>query len=113
MNQETPITDPQTSIQTPKNKQKIRLIFPYSENAEVKKLGAKWDMEKKIWYYPSLNGELPEPLKKYKANKVFIEYDDKEFYKPLLKSMKFDKNEKCWLVNEEDFNKFLTLNDED
>jgi hypothetical protein len=92
-----------------KNKQKIRLLFPYSENAEVKKLGAKWDNVNKYWYYPALNGDLPEPLKKYKAHKIFIEYDDKEYYKPLLKSMKFDKIEKMWLVNQEDFDTFSNI----
>lgn len=89
-----------------KNKQKIRLLFPYSENQEVKKLGAKWNSVDKIWYYPSIDGKLPDCLNKYRANKIYIEYDDKEFYKPILPSMKFDKNEKIWLVNQEDFEKF-------
>ena len=92
-----------------KNKQKIRLIFPYAENAEIKKGGAKWDSVNKIWYYPSINGDLPEVLKKYKAHKVFIEFENKEFYKPVLQSMKFDKIEKVWYVNQEDYDKFLTL----
>lgn len=92
-----------------KNKQKIRLIFPYEKNPEVKKLGAKWDSVNKIWYYPSINGVVPDELKPYKAHKIFVEFDDKEFLKPILKSMKFDKNEKVWIVNQEDYNKFMKL----
>ena len=42
------------------NKQKIRLIFPFEKNADVKKLGARWESESKYWYYPSLDGTLPD-----------------------------------------------------
>lgn len=91
------------------NKQKIKVIFPYSENNEMKKLGVKWDNENKYWYFPTLNGELPENLKKFKYYEVNIEYEDREYYKPLLKSMKWDKVKKKWAVNQEDYDKFLTL----
>lgn len=92
-----------------KNKQQIRLIFPYSENQEIKKLGGKWNNVNKIWYYPSIDGTLPDNLKKYKAHQIYIEYDDKEFFKPLLPSMKFDKILKVWIVNQEDYDKFIKL----
>ena len=92
-----------------KNKQKIRLVFPYSDNPEVKKLGAKWDNVNKLWYYPSINGDLPEGLQKYRGHKVMIEFDDKEFYKPILQSMKFDKIEKVWYVNQSDYDKFISF----
>lgn len=109
MSEETVNIDLQNIKNLLKNKQKIRLIFPYSDNHEVKKLGAKWNNVDKNWYYPSIDGTLPEGLKKYKAHKVMIEYDDKEFYKPLLPSMKFDKILKIWLVNQEDYDKFLSF----
>ena len=99
--------DLQNIKQELKNKQKIRLIFPYEKNPEVKKLGAKWDTTDKLWYFPSIDGELPEELKQYKAHKIFIEYDDKEYYKVHLSSMRFDKIIKSWIVNQEDYNKFL------
>ena len=88
-----------------KNKQRIRLLFPYSENAEVKKLGARWNTEMKHWYFPSLDGELPDGLKKYRACFLDIEYDEKEYYKTVLPSMRYHSIEKKWYVNQEDFNK--------
>ena len=90
------------------NKQKIRLIFPYDENPKYKKMGVKWDVDKKIWYFPSLDGELPDNLKPLKCYTIAIDYDDKEFYKPLFPSMRWDKNIKCWIVNQEDYDKFIT-----
>lgn len=92
------------------NKQKVRLLFPYSENPNVKKLGARWDTENKMWYYPAINGELPEELQKYKCHFVDIDYDDKEYYKPLLPSMRFDKIKKMWMVNAEDYLQYVKLN---
>lgn len=100
---------PKEDVLKPKNKQQIRLLFPYSENSNVKKLGAKWNNVDKIWYFPSIDGTLPEELKKYKSYEIFIEYDDKEYFKPILTSMKFDKLLKKWLVNQEDYEKFMKL----
>lgn len=102
-------TDLKDTLKPTPNKQKIRLIFPYEQNPEFKKLGVKWDMEQKIWYYPSLDGELPDNLKAFKCYKIVINYDDKEFYKPILKSMRWDKNLKVWIVNQDDYNKFINL----
>ena len=96
-----------------KNKQKVRLTFPYSENPEVKKLGAKWDTVDKVWYYPSIDGTLPDELKQYKAYKVAIEYENKEYLKPILTSMKFDKNQQTWIVNQSDYTKFINMNTRD
>ncbi len=107
MSQETVNQEVQDIKQVLQNKQKIRLLFPYEKNAEVKKLGAKWNGVDKLWYYPSIDGELPDELKQYKAHKIFVEYDDKEFLKLHLKSMRFDKILKVWIVNQEDYNKFL------
>lgn len=97
------------NIKETPNKQKIRLLFPYEKNPEFKKLGVKWDIENKMWYFPSINSELPDNLKPYKCFKIAINYDDKEFFKPLLKSMRWDKNNKIWLVNQEDYDKFLSI----
>jgi hypothetical protein len=102
-------TELNNDIKPTPNKQKIRLIFPYEENSKFKKLGVKWDNENKMWYFPSLNGELPDNLKPLKCYKIAINYDDKEFFKPLLKSMRWDKNNKIWLVNQEDYDKFLSI----
>jgi len=102
-------TQVNSDIKPTPNKQKIRLIFPYEDNSKYKKLGVKWDSEIKMWYFPSIDGELPDNLKPLKCYKIAINYDDKEFFKPLLKSMRWDKNNKIWLVNQEDYNKFLSI----
>jgi len=102
-------TELNTKIKQTPNKQKIRLIFPYEDNSKYKKIGVKWDNENKMWYFPSINGELPDNLKPLKCYKIAINYDDKEFFKPLLKSMRWDKNNKIWLVNQEDYDKFLSI----
>lgn len=108
-----PKPDEEDKIEVPykeaPNKEKIRLIFPFEKNAEVKKLGARWDADNKYWYYPSIDGELPADLKEYKAYKVKISYDDKEFFRAQLPSMKFDKNIKSWFVNKEDYEVFISL----
>ena len=93
----------------PIKKERIRLLFPYSENPTVKKLGAKFDTENKFWYYPAINGKLPEELQKYKCHFVEIEYEDKEYFRPILPSMKWDKLKKLWMVNNEDFLKYVKL----
>jgi hypothetical protein len=91
------------------NKKQIPLLFPYAERADAKALGAKWNSVDKFWYYPSIDGKLPENLMMYRKHDVFIEYEDKEFYKQILPSMRFDKERKVWVVNERDYNIFLNL----
>ena len=91
------------------NKKQIPLLFPYSERADAKKLGAKWNAVDKTWYYPSIDGSLPDELLKYRKHDVYIEYDDKEYYKEVLPSMKFDKERRVWTVNERDYNIFIKL----
>lgn len=109
MSEETVNQELQQIKQILQNKQKVRLIFPYEKNTEVKKLGAKYDNLNKYWYYPSINGAIPDELKEYKAHKIFVEYDHKDFMKPYLPSMRFDKIEKVWIVNNNDYKKFLSL----
>jgi len=107
--EETPENNLQNLKDVLKNKQKIRLLFPYEKNQEVKKLGAKYDNVNKYWYYPSLNSNFIDELKPYKAHEIFVEYDDIVFYKPVFASMKFDKLTKTWWVNNGDYKKFLSM----
>jgi len=90
-------------------KNRVQLLFPYDETQEAKTLGAKWDANLKMWYFPSIGGSIPKELSKYKAHDVFIEYDDKEYYKNVLTSMKFNKLRKVWMVNTKDFKTFNKL----
>ena len=39
---------------------RIYLSVPYAEKEQVKKYGAKWDPEKKLWYSPDERKELIE-----------------------------------------------------
>ena len=109
LTEEQPMEEQQPTLHIPKNKQQIRLIFPYSENQEIKKLGAKWNSLNKLWYYPSIDGKLPEELRKYRAHKIFLDYDNKEYYKPILTSMRFDKLLRLWIVNQADYDRFISL----
>lgn len=85
------------------NKSRINLLFPYNERQEAKKQGAKWDSEEKLWYYPSINGELPKELEKYKLHELNIEYEDKEYWKEALKSLKWKPKNKKWVCNNDDY----------
>jgi len=107
-----PLEEDKNEFPEPKklpNKKQVRLLFPYAERQEAKKLGAKWNAEVKFWYYPSINGDLPEELLKYKCNEIHVEYEDKEFWKQQLTSMKWDANKKVWLVNQADYEKFIKI----
>ena len=92
-----------------KNKKEIRLLFPYADRSEMKKYGARWNAVKKIWYYPSVEGELPPELIPFKCNDIHIEYDDKEYWKSVLKSMRWDDPRKRWVVNEKDYKIYCNL----
>ena len=85
-----------------KNKVKIPVMFPYAENTEFKKLGVKWDSTDKYWYYPSVDGKLPDNLKDFEKKEIYIEYDDKEFYKTKLKSLRWDKTNKKWYCSQKE-----------
>jgi len=52
-------------------KKQIQLLFPYAEKQEAKTLDAKWDANLKMWYYPSVDGSIPEELSKYKAHDAY------------------------------------------
>ena len=91
------------------NKKHIRLLFPYAQRQEMKILGAKWDIVEKIWYYPSIDGSLPEELVPYQCHRIHIEYDDKEFWKNHLPSMRWDNSSRFWVVNASDYQIFLKV----
>ena len=121
MTEKTPPQDPQITSSEPleeidetlikklKNKKQIRLLFPYADRLEMKKYGAKWDLVQKIWYYPSVDGELPPELIPFKCNDIHIEYEDKEYWKSVLPSMRWDDLRKRWVVNEKDYKIYLNL----
>lgn len=80
-------------------KERIYLLIPFNLKDELKKEGIKWDVEKKLWYCI----EITEKLKDYEIRYIDIEYMEKDFFKEKLKSMKWDKIERCWMVNNKDF----------
>jgi len=69
---------PEIEIETPEEppvkkllkKKQVQLLFPYAEKQEAKTLGAKWDANLKMWYYPSVDGSITEELSKYKAHDI-------------------------------------------
>jgi len=91
------------------NKKQVRLLFKYADRGEAKALGAKWNSVEKMWYYPSVDGSIPIELNKYKSYDIHIDYDDKEYWKEALSSLKWDATRKLWMVNEEDHLKFLSV----
>ena len=101
--------DPHLTKKLLPNKKQVRLLFPYAERQDAKKFGAKWNSVNKTWYYPSVDGSLPEDLMQYKCHAIHIEYDDKEFWKQKLKSMKWDAINKYWVVNNIDYQTFLKV----
>jgi len=62
-----------------------------------------------MWYYSSVERSIPEELAKYKSHDVHVEFDDEEYFKNVLTSMKFDKVRKVWMVNTKDFKAFNKL----
>ena len=79
---------------------KIYLIVPYEIKDNLKKTEKiLWDTDMKMWYCE----ELTEGLKDYEIRYIDIGYLDKDEWKLKLKSMKWDKIEKCWMVNNKDF----------
>lgn len=88
---------------------KQKLLVPFEEKDKVKELGCKWDSVDKFWYYISNTNKLPEELKKYKSRQVHIEYEMKDHYKSILKSMKWDAKNKVWECNENDYAIFISV----
>ena len=85
---------------------RTNLIIPYSLKDELKQYKPRWDVECKTWYYEGDN--IPEELEKYVEKVVDIPYKDKDVYKKLYSSMKFDRARKTWLVSTEDYEKIIS-----
>lgn len=82
---------------------KLYLIVPYEEKDEVKKRGAKYDGDLKLWYLPPLK----DPLE-FSEYWAFLEktFEDKEELKQL--GAKFNSNIKKWYVpNNLDYDEFV------
>lgn len=96
-----------------KETRRIRLLFPYGKEKEIIDLGGEYDTINRYWYYNSTDGLLPAELKPYKAHLVYIPYENKDYMRPILTSMKFDQVKKIWVVNQKDYIKFLNMNSRD
>ena len=78
---------------------KIYLSIPFELKDEIKKSHKiKWDAQKKSWYAD----KMEEGLKKYKTVSVDIPYDEKDQYKSIIKTMKWDASNKTWTCSLED-----------
>lgn len=96
-------------IKTTEKQYKQKLLVPFEEKDKVKELGCKWDSVDKFWYYISNTNKLPEELKKYKSRQVHIDYETKDHFKSILKSMKWDAKNKVWECNENDYAIFISV----
>jgi hypothetical protein len=73
--------------------EKIYLLIPYEKKDELKQLHKiRWDAKLKLWFVD----EMVEALKPYTKVQIEVDYDDKDYYKGLLKSMKWDAIGKTW-----------------
>lgn len=84
---------------------RTNLCIPFEMKEELKKEGIKWDSKLKTWYID--NEKIPENLVKYVATEVFIDYEDKDYFKSKVKTMRWDTINKKWLVSQEDFDKIM------
>ena len=83
--------------------EKIYLYVPYYNKDYVKKLGAKWDAEKKQWYIQNENKEL---IEKYGIDrKIYFDVPFKYNHLAKENNGQWDKKENKWFVynnNEKD-----------
>ena len=89
----------------------IKLLIPYAEKDEVKKLvkGLKFDPEFKYWIYP--NAPLPKELEPYQMRKVDVPFKYKGVFKENVKSLHWDASQKSWYIAERDKDLFFKVND--
>ena len=81
---------------------KIYLHIPYESKDEFKKTySIKWDTEKKLWYCDK--DKFEKGLHPYELVYVDISYDDKDYYKKMLKSMRWDNDAKEWRISKQDY----------
>jgi DNA topoisomerase-3 len=70
------------------------LKVPYEEKDEAKKLGAKWDKDRKLWFV-----EKPvKQLEKYEIVCLNVPYEEKDKVKKL--GAFWDINSNCWKTTE-------------
>jgi hypothetical protein len=84
---------------------RVNLAIPFFKKDKLKQFKPKWDITLKTWYFEGDN--MPDELKPYIEQIVDVSYEDKDEYKALFPSMKFDKNEKSWKCSTEDYEKIM------
>lgn len=89
----------------------IKLLIPYAEKDEVKKLvkDIKFDPEFKYWFYP--NAPLPKELEQYQMRKVDVPYKFKGVFKENVKSLHWNASQKSWYIAERDKDLFFQISD--
>ena len=70
---------------------RIDLQVPFAEKEDAKRLGARWDAEKKVWYIP--DGVDCAPLKKFLPHEPTINIRSSNYYIA-------ESSEACWKCNE-------------
>ena len=86
------------------------LIIPFEAKDELKKkYNLKWNAKLKLWYID----EMVDALKPYTIIPVNISYDDNDYFKGLLKSLRWDAIRKTWTCSFQDsliFSKMVSKN---
>ena len=86
---------------------KTYLLIPFELKDDLKKTyKIKWDAKLKLWFVD----KMEEGLNKYKIVPMDIRYDDKDFYKSKLKSLKWDAAKRNWICSVEDSMKLKNIN---
>lgn len=81
----------------------IYLLVPFEIKDKIKETESiSWDKERKLWYCEVLT----KGLEQYEMNCIDLHYLDRDIWKPKLKSLKWLKDTKKWVVNKEDFKTF-------
>ena len=60
-----PTAEQAKAVSTPTAADRIYLTLPFSDKDKVKSKGAKWDGDRKKWYWPTSAGEMPDVVKGY------------------------------------------------
>lgn len=60
-----PAAEQAKAVSTPTGAERTYLTVPFSDKDKVKARGAKWDSDKKKWYWPTSAGEMPAVVKGY------------------------------------------------
>ena len=80
--------------------QKIFLLVPFEIKDNLKETEKiLYDPNRKLWYCEVLT----KGLEQYEMRYVDIHFMERDIWKPKLKSMKWLKDEKSWVVNGNDY----------